>query len=170
MERRLWEMNFRKFSTSQRMIRSVPLQGPHGQTHTQAPERRTGTVEAIGLSSRSCSGLGTIVRGRRSHRHSPKLRGCELNVKVSITWIGIHHGTRSGGVRRALDMGLRRLGGRGFRGKPYRHPGKCGSYAAHAWAVAALSHTPLASLARRRFGSSGPTARPLRPDDLTLRY
>ena len=108
------------------MIRSVPLQGPHGQTHTQAPERRSGkgvvlnyplssgTVEAIGLSSRSCSGLGTIVRGRRSHRHSPKLRGCELNVKVSITWIGIHHGTRSGGIRRALCMGLRRWGGEGI--------------------------------------------------------
>ena len=33
---------------------------------------------------------------------------------------GIHHGTRTGGIRR---MGLRRLGGEP-RGKPYRHPGR----------------------------------------------
>ena len=38
---------------------------------------------------------------------------------------------------------------------------ECGSYAAHAWAVAALSS--LACLARRRFGFSGPTARPFLP-------
>ena len=52
-------------------------------------------------------------------------------------------------VLRRLDPGESLIGTR-----------ECGSYAAHAWAVAALSS--LACLARRRFGSSGPTARPFR--------
>ena len=44
-------------------------------------------------------------------------------------------------------------GGRGYPGESLIGTRVCGSYAAHAWAVAALSS--LACLARRRFGFSG---------------
>ena len=58
-------------------------------------------------------------------------------------------------------MGLRRLGGRGYPGESLIGTRECGSYAARACAVAALSS--LACLARRRFGFSGPTACPFCP-------
>ena len=45
-------------------------------------------------------------------------------------------------------------GGRGYPGESLIGTRECGSYAAHAWAVAALSS--LACLVRRRFGFSGP--------------
>jgi hypothetical protein len=37
---------------------------------------------------------------------TPKLRSCELNVKVSNTWYGIHHGTRSGGYGEPWVWGM----------------------------------------------------------------
>ena len=71
---------------------------------------------------------------------------------------GIHHGTRTGGIRR---MGLRRLGGEGIpRGKPYRHPGMrfvCRPRVQSAISIKMLSYCtriaarpPLSQLASRR--------------------
>ena len=62
---------------------------------------------------------------------TPKvLRGCELNVKVSITWDGIHHGTRQGdtespeyGDLSAVKGSAVCLGGPSPRGKPYMYLG-----------------------------------------------
>ena len=48
-------------------------------------------------------------------------------------------------------------GGRGYPGESLIGTRECGSYAAHAWAVAALSS--LACLGRRRFGFSGSAVR-----------
>ena len=47
-------------------------------------------------------------------------RGCELNVKMSITWDGIHHGTRQGDTESPKYGDLSAVWGeKGPRGKPY---------------------------------------------------
>ena len=80
--------------------------------------------------SRRSDSSRTVCTDKPPHTHTrdtnwcrvtrPKLRGCVLNVKMSKTWDGIHHGTRQGDTESPEYGDLSAVWGeKGPPGKPY---------------------------------------------------